>query len=721
MSTTQKTYSRNLQAATLITLTLLLTAPVFAQTTEDTYAAGEDAMATATRTTAVGAHASAGTNPENQDLGVGATAIGAHAEARRPGATAIGADCRVIPDDPNDPNDVPDTEVVGAIAVQFSSTAIGCDATARSNRSLAIGANAEASGTDAIAIGANARTSATDAVALGADASASATNAVALGSDTRALGTDAVALGSGTTAEDANSIAIGNQATSRHNSIAIGSESTIRDNTNNAIAIGTSVVVQESADNAIAIGTSADVIEHADNAVAIGNHAIVRRRAERGIAIGHAAQVGEDTTLFSTPDGIAIGAEARVQQDADWGIAIGTAARAGRPRIALGRNDFGAVAIGGECAANEGGARAQRGETIAIGCSSRTTDTAERAVAIGAFSRTLAMESIVIGHDARATASAATGAVVIGAGLRATAPFQVNIGNSQARQVDIGGVTLKQNGIDQVAALQDDVRAISREVYGSENPDASVADSTNVRSRIDLGGGGSGGGGGGGRGIQGASIDLDGNLILTYTDTGSDIIGRVVGEQGPQGAPGSGRAIQSASISAEGNLILTYADASTVPVGRVVGNTGTPGPKGDDGTDGVGINSIAADENGIAFTLSNGNTQTVAVENIGNQRIAANEQRIGQLEESMGGMEQTLSAGIASSLAMLAHAPDPAARFATSLGLGHFNGESAIGLRMSGKVRPSKRNNRSVRHNLGISYNSQTEAAMSLGLTINFH
>lgn len=88
--------------------------------------------------------------------------------------------------------------------------------------------------------------------------------------------------------------------------------------------------------------------------------------------------------------------------------------------------------------------------------------------------------------------------------------------------------------------------------------------------------------------------------------------------QGPKGADGV--SITGASINAEGQLLLTLSSGETLTVGKVVGANGEDG---EDGEDGVGIASIeqtifsSADDgnNEFTVTLTNGNTASFVVKN----------------------------------------------------------------------------------------------------------
>ena len=71
--------------------------------------------------------------------------------------------------------------------------------------------------------------------------------------------------------------------------------------------------------------------------------------------------------------------------------------------------------------------------------------------------------------------------------------------------------------------------------------------------------------------------------------------------QGPAGKDGD--TITSASLNTEGQLVLTLSNGTTLTVGKVVGANGKDGK---DGKDGVGISNVTLNGNNLVITLTNG-------------------------------------------------------------------------------------------------------------------
>jgi hypothetical protein len=106
-----------------------------------------------------------------------------------------------------------------------------------------------------------------------------------------------------------------------------------------------------------------------------------------------------------------------------------------------------------------------------------------------------------------------------------------------------------------------------------------------------------------GIGIKETKI-LDGELVITYTDDTSVILGHVVGTNGIDGKDGAdgrdgqdGVSINSANIDTDGNLVLTLSNNTTIVVGKVVGENGLNGTNGKSAYD-------LAKENGYQGTLT---------------------------------------------------------------------------------------------------------------------
>ncbi len=99
-----------------------------------------------------------------------------------------------------------------------------------------------------------------------------------------------------------------------------------------------------------------------------------------------------------------------------------------------------------------------------------------------------------------------------------------------------------------------------------------------------------------GVGITDASINENGELVLSFTQGEPVNLGKVVGEDGKDGEDGVG--ITGASINANGELILTFSKGEPVNLGKIVGT---------DGTDGISITGVNINENGeLILTFSKG-------------------------------------------------------------------------------------------------------------------
>jgi hypothetical protein len=89
-----------------------------------------------------------------------------------------------------------------------------------------------------------------------------------------------------------------------------------------------------------------------------------------------------------------------------------------------------------------------------------------------------------------------------------------------------------------------------------------------------------------GRGVAGFD-QVDGNLIVTYTDGETRNVGKVVGKDGAVGPAGpAGRGILSSEL-VQGSLVIHYTDATSENVGIVVGPAGKDGQNGTNGQDGT--------------------------------------------------------------------------------------------------------------------------------------
>lgn len=86
-----------------------------------------------------------------------------------------------------------------------------------------------------------------------------------------------------------------------------------------------------------------------------------------------------------------------------------------------------------------------------------------------------------------------------------------------------------------------------------------------------------------GRGIVSTAL-VNGDLVLTYTDSKTQDVGHVVGEPGATGA--AGRGITDEALIGN-DLVLSFSDGTSKDVGPVVGPVGTSGKDGTNGTNGT--------------------------------------------------------------------------------------------------------------------------------------
>lgn len=122
--------------------------------------------------------------------------------------------------------------------------------------------------------------------------------------------------------------------------------------------------------------------------------------------------------------------------------------------------------------------------------------------------------------------------------------------------------------------------------------------------------------------ITNAGFNKNGEFILTLLD-GTDVnVSNVSNSKGKDGTDGKngtngkngangkdGRSITLASVNSEGQLVITYSDGSSVNLDKLVGINGIDGKDGTDGKDGVGINTVNITEDGkLNITLTNGTT-----------------------------------------------------------------------------------------------------------------
>ncbi|WP_246822472.1 ExeM/NucH family extracellular endonuclease [Corynebacterium sp. HMSC056F09] len=151
------------------------------------------------------------------------------------------------------------------------------------------------------------------------------------------------------------------------------------------------------------------------------------------------------------------------------------------------------------------------------------------------------------------------------------------------------------------------------------------------------------------RGIKSVTIDDNGHLIITYTDSTTEDAGKVVGadgkdgkdgDKGPKGDKGDagqdgkdgadgkdGRGIKSVTTNDKGEVVVTYTDGTSEILGTLAdakGDQGTPGrdgfdgapgrdgANGNDGKDGRGIKFVTTDADGnLVITYTDGTSETV--------------------------------------------------------------------------------------------------------------
>ena len=152
-----------------------------------------------------------------------------------------------------------------------------------------------------------------------------------------------------------------------------------------------------------------------------------------------------------------------------------------------------------------------------------------------------------------------------------------------------------------------------------------------------------------GRGIESVRINNKGELIVRFTDGEEQNVGKVVGAQGDAGKDGQdgkdgadgengtdgkdgedGRGIKSVTTNDKGEVVVTYTDGTSEILGTLAGSKGdqgapgrdgfdgapgrdgTDGQNGKDGKDGRGIKSVTTDDNGnLVVTYTDGTSETV--------------------------------------------------------------------------------------------------------------
>jgi len=109
--------------------------------------------------------------------------------------------------------------------------------------------------------------------------------------------------------------------------------------------------------------------------------------------------------------------------------------------------------------------------------------------------------------------------------------------------------------------------------------------------------------------ISEASINGEGQLILTFTDGKSFNLDKVVGAKGEAGI-----GIANSKINEQGELVLTYSNGQEANLGKVLGAAGNDGQDGAPGKDGNAIISTVINNSGeLVITYSNGTSDNLGV------------------------------------------------------------------------------------------------------------
>ncbi|NOL51165.1 YadA-like family protein [Pelistega suis] len=264
-----------------------------------------------------------------------------------------------------------------------NATSIGFGAIAAKNNTIAFGTSAVATRENATAFGSLANASSVNATAFGTLAAASRENSIAMGTSANASNINATAIGTLANASTINSIAMGNNATVKGRaggSIAIGANAIVNDTTNGiaigngaqlirtegdtsrmSIVIGGDAIIRNTdtsqgrsatviGGNALAgfltpSGGSGTTTDDADYATATGLLDSGRLMYRAGIT-NHQGNVDNGATTITnflrSNEATAIGADARAI--GDQSIAIGAQAVSGHASVAIGGNDFDAIA-----------------------------------------------------------------------------------------------------------------------------------------------------------------------------------------------------------------------------------------------------------------------------------------------------------------------------------------------------------------------------------------
>ena len=188
------------------------------------------------------------------------TAFGIEAKAAQPGVTVIG--------------------YKATAGDNKGATAIGCNATAKGERSIAIGTDSKKVGNTIHSL----KSEGTDSIAIGSGAQAAGTTSIAIGQTSarvlKAGGLDSIAIGNGAQATGTDGIAVGYQATAVDNCVALGDST---EATTYATAVGNSAKATATQATAIGYNTIASGL----NSTAIGRN--TKATHDNSIAIGYSA------------------------------------------------------------------------------------------------------------------------------------------------------------------------------------------------------------------------------------------------------------------------------------------------------------------------------------------------------------------------------------------------------------------------------------------------
>ena len=369
---------------------------------------GENAVASGSRTTVVGAGAKA---VEDNSVAIGnsavasfinATAMGAEAKAAGAGSVAIGKDATA--DKSNETGGAESAIAIGngAKAQNNRAIAIGKSTVATGQSSIAFGENAKAEGMQNVAIGFNSEATRAFGVAIGVDAKSNATNGLALGYDSKVTGLAGTAIANHAKSVGEYSVAIGDGAESKGDqSLALGSST--KSEGNYSFAAG--VRADAKADAATAIGLRAEVMdEKSISSVVIGTDSQITN-SRSSVAIGQTAKntssqysvaLGESALNTASNLGVAIGSEAK-NDTSVRGTAIGFRANTkGQDTIAFG---------------TQATSSADRAVSIGINSIAKERDS----YAIGTQASSLSSEAVAIGNRAAINEKAAN-SIAIGSG-----------------------------------------------------------------------------------------------------------------------------------------------------------------------------------------------------------------------------------------------------------------------------------------------------------------